>query len=181
VVGFPNAQLPMHRHIGDELLYVIEGAISDETGAVNAGDVAYRPPGCVHSGDSRNGATVLGFFQGGLEGAEEIGNAPPTRTFRLHTIAWSEAMPGLRAKRLWNDQATGRLAVLTRFEPGATIPRHRHVGDELIFVIEGSTADDYGEVTAGNLNFRPPGCVHTVTSPNGATILSIVSGRSEPA
>jgi hypothetical protein len=48
-------------------------------------------------------------------------------------------------------------------------------------VIEGSTADEYGEVTAGNLNFRPQGCVHTVTSRNGATVLNIVRGGSEPA
>jgi anti-sigma factor ChrR (cupin superfamily) len=176
-----TAQLPMHRHVGDELLYVIEGAISDETGAIYAGNVGYRPAGCVHSGDSRNGATVLGFFTGGLEAANEIGNAPKTQVFQLSDMPWTEAMPGIRAKRIWNDKATGRFAVLSRFEPGAKIARHRHTGDELIFLIEGATADEYGEVTAGNLNFRPQGCTHTVTSRNGATLLSIVRGGSEPA
>ena len=39
---------------------------------------------------------------------------------------------------------------------------------------------DYGEVTAGNVSFRPQGCVHTVTSRNGATTLAIVRGGSEP-
>jgi anti-sigma factor ChrR (cupin superfamily) len=176
-----NGQLPLHRHIGDELLYVIEGAISDETGVIYAGEVGYRPPGCVHTGDSRNGATVLGIFTGGLEGADQIGNAPQTKIFHLSEIAWSEALPGIRAKRIWSDEATGRLVVLSLFEPGATLARHRHIGDELIFVIEGSTSDEYGEVTAGNLNFRPSGCVHTVTSRNGATVLNIVKGGSEPA
>lgn len=174
-------QLPMHRHVGDEILYVIEGAISDEAEVVGAGDVAYRPAGCVHSGDSLHGATVFGFFTGGLEGADEIGNAPRTQTFRLHEIAWTDAMPGIRAKRIWSDPATNRFAVLSRFEPGAVIPRHRHIGDELIFVLEGSTADEFGEVTAGNLNFRPQGCVHTVSSRNGATVLNIVNGTVEPA
>jgi anti-sigma factor ChrR (cupin superfamily) len=176
-----NAQLPMHRHVGDELLYVIEGAISDETGAIYAGNVGYRPPGCVHTGDSRNGATVLGIFAGGLEAADQIGNSPQTQIFQLSDIPWAEAMPKLRSKRIWNDKATDRFAALTRFEPGAVIPRHRHTGDELIFVIEGSTADDFGETTAGNLNFRPQGCVHTVTSRNGATIFNIVRGGAEPA
>lgn len=176
----PGTQLPIHRHVGDEILYVIEGAISDEAGVVGAGNVAYRPAGCVHSGDSLNGATVFGFFTGGLEGAQEIGSAPRTQIFRLHEIAWSDAIPGIKARRIWSDPATGRFAVLSRFEPGAKIPLHRHIGDELIFVLEGSTADEFGEVTAGNLNFRPQGCVHTVSSRNGATVLNIVSGTTEP-
>ena len=176
-----NAQLPMHRHVGDELLYVIEGSISDESSTIDAGNVGYRPAGCVHTGDSPNGATVLGFFTGGLEAAERIGDAPKTQVFQLSDIPWSEGMPGIRAKRIWNDKDTGRFAVLSRFEPGAVLARHRHTGDELIFVIEGSTADEYGEVTAGNLNFRPQGCVHTVTSRNGATVFNIVRGGSEPA
>ena len=159
---------------------MIEGAISDEAGAIYAGNVGYRPAGCVHSGDSRNGATVLGIFTGGLEGADQIGNAPQTQIFRLSDIPWREAMPGIRAKHIWNDPATGRLAVLARYEPGATLARHRHTGDELIFVIEGSTEDEYGEVTAGNLSFRPSGCVHTVTSRNGATLFNLVRGSSEP-
>jgi anti-sigma factor ChrR (cupin superfamily) len=175
-----NAQLPMHRHVRDELLYVIEGAISDEAGIISAGNVGYRPPGCVHTGDSLNGATVLGFFSGGLEGADEIGGAPPTQIFRLNELAWTDALPGIRAKRIWSDQATDRFAVLGRWEPGATLPLHRHTGDELIFVIEGSTSDEYGEVTAGNVSFRPQGCVHTVTSRNGATTFTIVRGGSEP-
>jgi anti-sigma factor ChrR (cupin superfamily) len=176
-----NGQLPMHRHVGDELLYVIEGAIFDETGAIYAGDVGYRPRGCVHTGDSRNGATVLGLFTGGLEGADQIGDSPQTQIFHLSDMPWKEGIPGVRVKRIWHDDATRRFVLLSRFEPGATIARHRHTGDELIFVLEGSTADDYGEVTAGNLNFRPEGCVHTVTSRNGATVLSFVRGGAEPA
>ena len=90
-------------------------------------------------------------------------------------------MPGIKAKRIWSDPATNRFAVLSRFEPGAVIPRHRHIGDELIFVLEGSTADEFGEVTAGDMNFRPQGCVHTVSSRNGATVLNVVNGGTEPA
>lgn len=174
-------QLPMHRHVGDEIVYVIEGAISDEGSVVRTGDIAYRPAGCVHTGDSLCGATVFGFFTGGLEAADEIGSAPRTRVFRPHEIAWTEALPGIKAKRIWSDPSSNRFAVLSRFEAGAVIPRHRHIGDEFIFVLEGSTADEFGEVTAGNMNFRPPGCVHTVSSRNGATVLNIVNGGTEPA
>ncbi len=175
-----NNQLPMHRHVGDELLYVIEGAISDEAGIIGTGNIGFRPPGCVHTGDSVNGATVFGFFTGGLEGATEIGSAPQTQIFRLNEIAWTDAFPGIRAKRFWSDKATDRFAVLGRWEPGAKLARHRHTGDELIFVIEGSMQDEYGEVTAGNVSFRPEGCVHTVTSRNGATTFTTVRGGLEP-
>jgi anti-sigma factor ChrR (cupin superfamily) len=54
------------------------------------------------------------------------------------------------------------------------------VGDELIFVIEGATADESGVVTTGNMNYRPNGCVHSVTTQHGATVLAVVWGRTEP-
>ena len=60
------------------------------------------------------------------------------------------------------------------------LPRHRHVGDELIFIIEGANADESGPVTIGNMNYRLNGCVHTVTTKNGATVLAVVWGRTEP-
>ena len=37
-----------------------------------------------------------------------------------------------------------RRALLARFEPGAVLARHRHVGDELIFMVEGANADESG-------------------------------------
>jgi anti-sigma factor ChrR (cupin superfamily) len=87
----------------------------------------------------------------------------------------------VRQKRIWEDKVGERRATLARFEPGATLARHRHVGDELIFVIEGANADESGPVTAGNMNYRPNGCVHTVTTRNGATVLGVLWGRTEPA
>jgi hypothetical protein len=35
-------------------------------------------------------------------------------------------------------------------------------------------------VATGHMNYRPNGCVHTVTTQNGATVLAIVWGRTEP-
>ena len=36
-------------------------------------------------------------------------------------------------------------------------------------------------MTAGNVGYRPNGCVHTVSSKNGATLLAILTGGVEPA
>jgi anti-sigma factor ChrR (cupin superfamily) len=175
----PGATLAMHKHAGDELLYVIEGAISDEHGTTAAGSVGYRPNGCVHTVTSKNGATVLAIVTGGIEPAQEIGGAPPSRTIVLSDIAWIDAMPGVHQKPVWEDKETRRRAIIARFDAGAKLPLHRHVGDELIFVIEGSNADESGEVHTGNMNYRPNGCVHSVSTKHGATVLAVVTGGVE--
>ena len=176
----PGSHLPLHRHVGDELVFVIEGTISDAFGTVAAGNVGYRPNGCVHAVSSKNGATVLAVITGGVEPATERGNAPPSQVFTLSEIPWVDARPGVRHKRIWEDTASERRAFMSRFEPGATLAPHRHVGDELIFLIEGANADESGVVSTGNMNYRPNGCVHTVTAKNGATVLAMVWGHAEP-
>jgi anti-sigma factor ChrR (cupin superfamily) len=175
-----GAKLPLHRHAGDELLFVVEGSLSDDFGTVTAGNMGYRPNGCVHTVSTANGATVLAIITGGVEPLAERASGPASQIFTLCDLPWIDARPGVRQKRVWEDKATERRAILTRMEPGATLPRHRHVGDELIFIIEGANADESGPVTTGNMNYRPNGCVHTVTTKNGATLLAVVWGRTEP-
>src|SRR5215468_11075840 len=160
----PGAQLPLHRHAGDELIFVIEGAVSDESGSVTA----------------KNGATVLAVLTGDIEPANARGSAPPSQIFTLSDLPWVDARPGVRQKRIWEDKTTERRALLARFEPGATLPPHRHVGDELIFLVEGANSDESGVVATGQANYRPNGCVHSVTTRNGATVLAVVWGRTEP-
>jgi anti-sigma factor ChrR (cupin superfamily) len=177
----PGAQLPLHRHVGDELIFVIEGAVSDESGTVTAGNVGYRPNGCVHTVSSKNGATVLAVLTGGVEPATARGGAPGSQVITVSDLPWVETRPGVRQKKIWEDTANPLRALLARFEAGAVLAPHRHVGDELIFMLEGANADESGPVTTGNMNYRPDGCVHTVTTTHGATVLAIVWGRTEPA
>ena len=92
--------------------------------------------------------------------------------------AWHENRPGVHWKVLWEEG--DRKAVLMRYDPGATIPRHRHLGDEQIFVLEGSVSDDTGTCARGGYARRPPGCVHSVSSGEGALVLAIMSGGTEP-
>ncbi len=108
---------------------------------------------------------------------------PPPASFFVNVdqVAWIERRPGVFWKTLWEDADGRHKTILARYAPGATIPRHRHVGDEQIFVLEGSVADDTGVCPAGNYARRPPGCVHTVTSPRGALVFMVTSGPTEPA
>jgi len=180
----PSAQFPRHRHVGDALVFVIEGALSDECGTITAGNMGYRPQGCIHTLATTHGATALCIITGSTEPATERGTAPPSEIVALHDLPWVDRgpgmwAPGVRRKLIWEDTAGERVAFLARFEPGTTLPRHRHVGDELMFVIEGAAADESGVVTTGNMNYRPNGCVHTVTTQHGATVLAVVWGRME--
>ena len=176
----PDAKLPLHRHVGDELVFVIEGAISDEFGTIASGNVGYRPNGCVHTVASQHGATLLAILTGGVEPVTERVSGPPTQIIALSDLPWIEARPGVRQKKIWEDTTNPRRAILAQFAPGATLAKHRHVGDELIFMVEGANADESGAVATGSMNYRPNGCVHTVTTTNGATVLAMVWGRTEP-
>ena len=176
----PGVQGPRHRHVGDELVFVIEGALRDDFGTLTAGNVGYRPDGCVHAISTTTGATVLAIVTGGVESTEETPGALPSQIVTVSDLPWIDARPGVRQKRIWEDKAGERRALLARFEPGATLPAHRHVGDELIFVLEGANADESGVVSTGNMNYRPDGCVHTVTTKNGATLLAVVWGHTDP-
>jgi anti-sigma factor ChrR (cupin superfamily) len=175
----PGATLPMHRHVGDEILYVIEGAIADESGTVSAGNMGYRPNGCVHNVSSKHGATVLAVVTGGVEPAKELGRAPRSVIFAVSEIPWRDTLAGVRQKLIWEDKATNRRAVLALFEPGAALPRHRHTGEELLYMVEGSHSDESGEVATGNMSIRPNGCTHDVKSRNGAISLAFLWGRIE--
>ena len=175
----PGASLPLHRHAGDEILYVIEGAIADEAGTVSAGNMGYRPNGCVHNVRSKNGATVLAVVTGGVEPASELGSGPRSQIFAVSEVPWRDTLPGVRQKLVWEDKAANRRAVLVLFEPGSALPRHRHTGEELLYMVEGSHADETGEVATGNMSIRPKGCTHSVNSRNGAISLAFLWGGIE--
>ena len=177
----PGAELPRHAHVGDELVYVLEGSVADEFGAVTAGSVGYRPDGCTHTVFSPNGATAFAVVTGSAKPVEAGAvTGPPSQIFDLSTMAWADGRPGILQKRFFADAAADRSASFSRFEPGAEIPAHRHRGDELVFVIEGTVDDEAGPLRPGTLGYRPDGCAHTVRSPNGATALAILWGGVEP-
>ena len=50
---------------------------------------------------------------------------------------------GVFVRKLYEDPS-GRLTTLTKMEPGAVLPLHRHVGVEQSYVIVGTLVDDDG-------------------------------------
>lgn len=73
--------------------------------------------------------------------------------------------------RLYGDGCSGASAALLKYEPGAELPPHRHVGYEHILVISGSQSDEYGQYDAGTLIVNQPGSEHTVRSERGCEVL----------
>lgn len=102
---------------------------------------------------------------------------PTSQYLDVGAQPWDQRRPGVHWKVLWCEG--DRQTALVRYDPGAVVPRHRHLGDEQIFVIEGEVEDDTGIARAGQFAHRPPGCVHTVKCPRGALVLAVMSGGTE--
>jgi anti-sigma factor ChrR (cupin superfamily) len=60
-----------------------------------------------------------------------------------------------------------------RYSPGASVPEHRHLGYEHIYVVEGEQCDERGSYGAGTLIVNPPGTRHRVSSPKGCLVFVV--------
>ena len=100
--------------------------------------------------------------------------------------------PGIRRTDLQRHDLSipGREVVQVRvdFGPGAAFGRHRHPGEEIVYVIEGSLeyeveARPTVTLRAGDVLFIPAGTVHAarnVGSDNGAELATYVVDKGKP-
>jgi anti-sigma factor ChrR (cupin superfamily) len=58
-------------------------------------------------------------------------------TIRADEGEWIEKWEGVFIKRLFKDEAKGTVTTLYKLSPGASIPKHRHIGPEECLVLEG--------------------------------------------
>lgn len=82
----------------------------------------------------------------------------------LPFVAFAE---GVDLQLLQVDLDQGLWVVRTRFQPGITIPTHKHTGPVFAVTLAGSWKYlEYPEVnTAGSYLFEPAGSIHTLTVP----------------
>ena len=102
-------------------------------------------------------------------------NAPDlaSRYLDVPNMPWEKTkFDGIQIKVLYTDDS-GITTALFKLDPGAVVPLHEHTALEQTFVLEGSLADEEGEVTAGNYVWRPKGNRHSAHSPSGALVLSM--------
>ena len=96
-----------------------------------------------------------------------------SRYVQVAQIPWKPTpTPGIDMKILMQDEASGLLTALFRWEPGTQLPLHEHVEIEQTYVLSGSIVDDEGEVREGDYVWRPRGNRHLARSPGGALVLS---------
>ena len=97
---------------------------------------------------------------------------------RRGDLDFTELRPGVEIHRLYGGGPgeDGPAAAILRYAPGATVPRHEHVGHEHIFVLEGAQLDEHGVYGPGTLVVNAPGSSHSVSSPRGCLVL-VVWGR----
>lgn len=89
-------------------------------------------------------------------------------------LSWHPFRPGVEIHPLLERPGGGPpAAALLRYQPGAAIPTHHHLGSEHIFVLAGAQEDERGRYEAGSVLVNRPGSGHTVRSPEGCVVLAI--------
>jgi len=68
------------------------------------------------------------------------------------------------------SDAEPTVAVL-KYQAGASVPRHRHIGLETIVVLEGVQSDESGDYAAGTVVLNPVGTEHSVWTTEGCVVL----------
>ena len=86
---------------------------------------------------------------------------------------WSPFHPGVSVRWLYQTGQGGPAAALLRYEPGAGVPRHEHLGHEHVLILQGSQSDERGRYPCGTLVVNKPGSSHKVTSEDGCVVLII--------
>lgn len=88
-------------------------------------------------------------------------------------LAWEDFRPGVRIHWLYRTDEKGPAAALLRYEPGAVVPLHEHVGWEHIFILSGAQSDGIRRSEEGSLMISAPGTRHAIESPEGCVVLAV--------
>jgi anti-sigma factor ChrR (cupin superfamily) len=88
-------------------------------------------------------------------------------------LAWEAFRPGVRIHWLYRIGEDGAAAALLRYEPGAAVPLHEHLGWEHILILSGAQSDGSTRHAAGTLLISAPGTHHAIDSEGGCVALAI--------
>jgi len=83
---------------------------------------------------------------------------------------------GVFVKVLKADEASDRVAVKIRFEPGSRMPRHIHHCRAMAYTISGGWAYDEGSFGPGEVAWEDLGNDHTPWSDEGAELFIVFDG-----
>ena len=89
------------------------------------------------------------------------------------TFPWQDFRTGVDILPIYGDPTQGCSSALLRYQPGAVIPEHLHVGAEFLLILRGSQADARGIYTLGSLLINPAETSHGIFSEQGCIVLAI--------
>ena len=93
---------------------------------------------------------------------------------------WKEVSPGISCKVLATDEATARVSMLVRLQPGISYPPHRHAGREELHLLHGELWIDDRKLYPGDYYSAEPGTADSrVWSETGCTCVLTTSLRDE--
>ena len=88
-------------------------------------------------------------------------------------LSWEPFRSGVRVHWLYRTGDGGPEAALLRYEPGASVPLHEHMGWEHILVLDGAQSDGSARFAEGALMISPPGTCHAIASAEGCVVLAV--------
>ena len=88
-------------------------------------------------------------------------------------LVWEAFRPGVRIHWLYRTDEEGPAAALLRYEAGAAVPLHEHLGWEHILILSGSQFDGQRHHAEGALLISAPGTRHAIQSDGGCIALAI--------
>src|SRR5262245_25914352 len=111
----------------------------------------------------------------------DLCEAPPL-PWDLESRSWIEAAPGVRLSVFREDPERGVRACLVWARPGARHPVHRHLGDELLLVLQGALRDERGTYGPGQICRSLTGSIHSEEALPGEDCLcfAVYYGGIEP-
>jgi anti-sigma factor ChrR (cupin superfamily) len=140
---------------------------------------------CVEcASDVGSGEWLLALLPKGLT------PAPPPPTLRMQLLdltdapavpidvrayTWDEVVPGIKLHVLKEDPTRGLRACLVWALPGARHPRHRHLGDENILVLQGAIKDERGVYGPGQICRSLGGSSHSEQAMPGQDCICYVT------
>lgn len=88
---------------------------------------------------------------------------------------WETIFPGITMRQLSVNANTGYTVALIRMAAGSILPRHRHLGPEEVFVLEGDGINGDLSFSAGDFSSAPAGSIHeATTTANGCLMLAVL-------
>jgi 2,4'-dihydroxyacetophenone dioxygenase len=91
----PNVEAPLHRHVGTVEAFILEGGFyyrEAPEALYTKGSYLFEPAGSVHQPVSTEGALMLGFFHGPIEGLDANGDITGRVDCTWHVQVWEATL-----------------------------------------------------------------------------------------